>query len=157
MRTIDGKEDSLIIDAEAYESSKNEASIDKLDISAEGDFDYQKEVAIILEREQQRERKQQAAKIVLAVQNQVPQIIEEETKVGVVVKAAKTTRKVKGKASGKKLKKMPMRKLDDLDMILQSDIDIELKGMTLDERLDEGTLKLNTPTIGDLEDLEKQY
>ena len=72
------------------------------------------------------------------------------------MKAAKTTQKVKDKASGKKLKKMPVRKVDDLDMIIQSDIDIDPKGMTLVESPDNGILKLNSPIIRDLEDLDDQ-
>ena len=51
---------------------------------------------------------------------------------------------------------MPMRKVDDLDMIIQSDIDIDPKGMTFVESTDNGILKLNSPIIRDLEDLDDQ-
>ena len=61
-------------------------------------------------------------------------------------KAAKTTRissQVKDKASGKKVTKMPTRKLDDLDMISQYDIDNDPKNITRDERTFKGILKLS--------------
>ena len=50
--------------------------------------------------------------------------------------------KVKGKPSGKKVKTMPMTRLDDLDMINQSDIDIEPRGISRDDPNDKGILKL---------------
>ena len=55
------------------------------------------------------------------------------------------------------MKKMPMRKLDDLDMISQCDINFDPKGITRDDGTDKGILKLNSPITENFEDLEKQF